>query len=1146
MARLALSEQSERKALRGKPANKLTDTDKGVRLSSSRPQQQDPSGWVINDRVGRGMSHQNQGTRLDVRDVKFRTKNRSAKINEPLPVRSNAMPAYKNLRGVLTDDSTIYMNDIGRALDGHEKYGSQAFDVLDKDATLDAVAGVDARKKMIGEYLKMPGKEQLNARMNEVRKALKGLNATDRDGDAGKILRAERNELAKRLNNIAREEARPGAEAHAAFATSLMDALDQKNVTPDLEEMEGRLAGIQAATTKLNRYVIGDKKAQDLRARATKYQQTFATQKAAEAAKPREAGAADFARLEAQMAQFRKMVGSENDLREPQKVRARINELRKDVHALSHIPRATQNPRYEALLQELNEGELALVAMEGDELAQLLQDVGEAETTLDTHATPVNRDGAASTRPDAIDAAMNRAQNVGVRLREAYDDSDARFAPEYRNIKNRLAAVQNRVEVLRNPVLSPRIEAHAIVPERVNEIPEIKEGVELVEESAAAPKNKHTDLLNPMRSIEWQVAEAEIQSNDRTARVLALEEQIQAAKTANEKNVLGAELVHAAHLQEVALKREFIVLSAEPHEMAKSLDKAAEMHTRILDDEIGQEVVAKIRALEAEGQTLDTEMVRSFKDAEEAAYARKWLSVRRTSKMVEEGISHLREYHESQLKLLELRDRLVVECEKCFIPPELRAELMAAVTPAERRHLVDSLLADPEAMDRVQTPEQFLMKGALVFNRMFKALGLPHSDREYANKDLDTLVKTLGREHHTFNELREGRLNFGNITPPGAHVEVRAASDAYTLGDPLASPPETEGPFQLFMSISERAGRLITDMKAFNGEVTDKVVARFNSRLRDAEDDMGTYAETPNTVKSVFDLAQAKLTDARQELAKLQQKQAAANTPVPGAAPRATVSPDNLGMIEQNVSASRETIADLQKVEDRAEELLDQVNEALNDDRTMGEGEFNTLDRDAIVLSARLRTMQNHKGLSAFETADRAVKKLNTTLDRYEERTIAADRTNMNRPIEVLLKTGVVAGLKGVAGNGPKRAALSHYLIELNGGEGVRVDRPDDVQDVLLTFLGRYSTMHPIEQRQAERSFAKVAELLNFTALYRDLGVINLNQLAARLTSKIDLAQAPANERGSEGPDSNGPDEIEDLLAEFDASQPVDNTKLAA
>ena len=260
------------------------------------------------------------------------------------------------------------------------------------------------------------------------------------------------------------------------------------------------------------------------------------------------------------------------------------------------------------------------------------------------------------------------------------------------------------------------------------------------------------------------------------------------------------------------------------------------------------------------------------------------------------------------------------------------------------------------------------------------------------------------------------------------------------------------------------------------------------------------------------------------------------------------------------MAAPRETL-DLQKIEDGGEDLLDEVETALREGRTLGDGAFNRIDRESILLSARLRTLAKFRNLPAYQTAERTMQELNDKLDECERRMLDKDRGNANRSAEALFKSSIAANLREALKDSPRRAALGHYLTELNDGQGVRVESIDEVQEVLLTFLNRYLGMHPVEQRNATRVFVKVAELMNFETIYQDLGVNSLKDLAARVSSgarlnqpvannadtsneipveedlsawlEPDLTERAANDNGAEQPD----DELARLLAD-DADQP--------
>lgn len=1113
MARPAPSERSprslnNRRALTPSAANPILDTGAGMRLSTPLPRpSQDARGFNL-DTIGGDTSRRTTGSRVDVRDVKFRgTKDMRTKEhavrNQPLPVKRTAeMPAYNKLRELVSRRSKLHLNDIGQAIDGQEKYAQAALDALREDKKLAQDGAVQVHIDEVENYLKLPLVKQLQARADELTKSLIKLPIAERKAGLDKSLNKELSPLNARLRA---EKARIKGEGNDAFAASLMDTLDAKVEKPDLEELSGRLSGIQAAVAKLNKDVVGGQRVDEMRARAGKFQQRFAEEKAADAKRPREVAAADFDRIERKIAQLGKHLLTESGLNQPQQARDRISAIRKDILKLSNVPGATKNPRYEAMLGKLNDVEIALAAQEGDELAKLLQELEDSKKTLDARDVEVRTDGAPNYRPDVVDAVQHRVGRVQDRLTEAYDQSDTRHNLSVKQAKQQISALQRRIEAIRNPVVSPHVEARAVVPERAPEV--TKSQPHVPEVAADTSLLTHVDMILDDRSIERQKMEAEMKSNALTERLLALEEQSKHARNIEEKRHIEDELIKVAHQQEVALIREFILLSADPKGMARSLDRSAASHTSITADPIGKEVVAQIRALEDEGHTFDNDMVRGFQDADERAIAQRWLGVRHTSQMVEGAIAHLRDYHRAQIKLIELRDELVTACKSCFIRQELRAELEAARTPAERKQIVDEIMKNPEAMDRIQNIKQFLTKGVLIFNDMFRELGVPHSDRKYANAELDALVKTIQREEANLEKLKAGRMNFAGLSP--VHGRTNEKSDTYSLGDesPETS-SENEELFNIFMDVSERAGKLINDMKAFRGEVNETVITRFNSRLRSLEDDRAAHEDVPPELKSVFELAQAQLVDARQELAKLQKRQEGEGV----LSPRANTSPEGPGRIAENVSASRETIIDLQSIEDTSEELLDQVNEALNEDRSLGDEAFHHIDRECILLSARLRNLRGQSSLPAYQTAERTLRELNDALDQYEEKALATDEKNVNRPAEVIFKNGIVTGLREVMQDGPKRAALSHYLIELNGGEGVRVDRSDDVQDVLITFLKRYPSMHPIEQKNTARSFEKIYEIMNLSNLYRDLGVNSLDQLAIRVGSKLDLHQAPANQ----------------------------------
>lgn len=1149
MARPAPSEQSSKRARLGKPLSvpasiEPGNADHSLRFTSARPTQYDVTGLTVNDRVGR--MPKRMGTAVDVRDVKFRIKHRDVTINEPNPTRRSAeMPAYRALREVLLDPTTVYSSDIAHAIAGQEPYAQRAFEALLQDKAIPKNELVDARKEMIQRFLRMPLTEQLQIQIDETKEALTKLTAADRKAGNDKILRDELRSLEARQR---REQARPEAESHDRFTASLLDAFDAKRENPDLEEFQGRLSGIQDAVSKLNSDVLGKDRVATLRKRAEAYQARFATEKAAAARQPREAGKAEFDHLEREIAQLGRLVNQEGAFKEPNKLRQRIDDLRRGVLELSNIPGAKENPRYEALLTELNESELALASYEGDELAQLLQEVSEGsdlvQETVDKHAGALP-----PYRPDALDAAKQRLDRVDARLKEGYDESPARFSPTYQRVHADLAAAQARIRAFRTEAVSPRVEARAQAPSRAERVPSLDELEQLLQQPNASSRTEreesprveqkmsHVALIDPEKDLHVQQFEATAQSSDWTQRVLDLETHLKHAHSEDEKRTLEGQLVDAAHKQEVALKREFMLLSAHPLEMAKAVDQAAAMHTRLLADELGRTTVEKIRALEAEGRVFDAEMAGSFKDPDERAIAQRWLVTRQTSNMLEAGIMQLREYHEAEIKLLQFREETLFACESCAIPKAVRDQITRASTHAEKKHLLDEILRDPRKMDHPVGLWEWTRKYGIMAIRALTG-GLAFQ-KTFGSVELTRTINTLEAAENGITSHRQNRADIGFVIPPGP-AGVRVLAGGVGERDAIPSPEAQDTSFDTFMEISERAGMLIKDMRAFSGDVTETVITRFASRLRSLEDDMAAYDSAPPSAASVYNLAQAKLTDARQELGKLQQREVK-NIPF---SEKRNVSPDLPGRIQENVSASREDVQNLQGIEDAAMDLREEVEVALSGDEELSNGDFNRIDREAIILSARLRGLQNHKDLPAYKTADRALSELNNALDRYEANALARDRANKNRPAELIFKAEIENRLREALANSPKRAALSHYLAELNNGLPIRVVNAGDVQTTLLKFLRNYSRLETTQRRQAAQTFSKIYELLNLERLYRDLQVRNLDELAAVVGNGINRHQAAANDNQSlENDDDLIPVEY-DLAG--DQEEDEDNTTLAA
>jgi hypothetical protein len=1171
MARSAPSESAARKSLLGKPSSRLRDTEKGISLSTPlRTRKRDVYFGLNGDQSFQGEFSARepfapQGQQLEVHDVKFRSKDRNGALNQPLPTESEAMPAYQGLRNILLDPSTIYSSEIAQAIQGQEKYAKKAFEALDKDTTLGNGAQFDARKEMIRRFINMDLTEQLKVQIDETKAAIASLTPAQRKAGDGTMLREQLSFLQKRLR---REEARPEAESHDRFTSSLLDAFDAKEVQPDLEEFEGRLSGIQDAISKLNEDVLGKDHVTSLRERAAKYQARFEAEKEAEAKKPREVAGPEFTRLEREIAQLGKLVNAEEGLRYPERLRQRIDEIRKQVLQLSNIPGATANPRYDALLDELNGADIAIANVEGDELTRLLSEVGEQDALIDENVRKfgtVRRPGDASPAFDAnsFDAAAQGLNRVNNRLQEAYDDSAARFSGQYREAKNRVQASLNRIDAFRQSSVSPQVEARAIVPPRSeartavlpraeirseSTVPSLEDLDTLLQErsqdAAPAPRPtpkaapepilSHVALLEHGKSLELQQVESEMQSSDWTQKVLALETRLQAAATKEEQHALHAELVHAAHLQEVALKREFILHSANPGEMAKAIDHAAALHTRILNDEIGRLAVEKIRALESEGRMLTPDLANEIQDLDERDFARRWVQVRQTSQMVESAVAHLREYHKAELKLLVFREQTIAACQSCIIPREVREELAAATTPAEKRQVVDKILKDPDAMDNPKGFGEWLTWIGVHAARPF---GMTFFGRRFGSAELDKSIKDIENAEFSVTGLRIQRSAFAFATPPSMG-SATSNPETYTLGTEGAT-EEHDPAFRTFLESSERAGRLINDLRSFNGTVTESVISRFNSRLRSLEDDMAPYAEAgtvPAGSQSVFELANAKLADARHELGKLQLRQEGiVATPSP--------SEQITGMQEQLLT--REQEADLNTIADNADGLLERVKDILNQDRAMGDSTFSALDRESILLSARLRSYSSYKNEVAYQDAEQTLQELNAALDKYEARALARDRANKNRPAEVLFKNGIASRVKEILNDGPKRAAFAHYLGELSGSK-IRVEYVDAVQSTLIKTLAIYLAARGQQKETMRKSFEKIADILDFSEIYRDMGVDSIDTLAMRVAGNMDVSQtAAANDDGRPLATSELPElRLEDILD--DEADEEDNTALAA
>ncbi len=943
--------------------------------------------------------------------------------------------------------------------------------------------------------------------------------------EIGKAIDLDEAGARKTLENLA-EEAERSHDSRLAARVGI--ARSYVELTPE-EQLQDRISDLESRLQKTDKGAAHAKAREELQNELTVLRHRYEQVKPAKSVPPQKEADpilptndsmppspelnAAFARIDRELDQLRLMISKESPVEQPQKRRDRVAELRREVLSLTTNKAALYHPRYDAILDELHELDLATANVEREELADLRSRLDRANYAYENNKEEDDFGGNA--HPYREEALARRVNAAEARMQKGYDASEAAALPDYQEVKQNIQALRSKLEQRR---VSPAIEAKAVVPARREEV--------LVSEAPpaqrTAPKSAHfKGLLSADISHAEQRLEAEAQVELQLIRRQALLKKHEGATPdAADAHRVNSTLVESGKNLEHALTREYLLLTENPDEMAAELDRQREQYERLQSDPIGKEVLSKVQEMERAGHVFNLKTAKEIEDADERAYALKLLAYRNSHRILEESLDHLRKYHEARLNLYTLRDDLVSHCKTCFIPKETREALEAAVTPSDRRNIVDDILKDPRKMDQpakglIPFGKYLLWQGVFAFNRM---LGGVLTSREYANPDLDRLVKRLSLEQNAIDTLNLRRSDIADHSPAKNRVaEPKKTVDTYSLDDVLDEDRSDEGEDLLkeLSAIAERADKLTQDLKGRTDTLEESEFDRLSSRYLGLQEDLEDRRSVPAEAKSSLAMVEEKIRDAELAFHALKRK---------NPAPVENLSPARPSFERRDEVLSHAESEQLFTLEQNVEALLLDVDHKLLGGGFLSEHDFQDFDQRSILLGKQLERLRRFSEEPAYKDASRLFKDLNTTLDEYEAKHTREELYRKKLPAEILVENAVSQGLRHLVSDRPKRAVLDQALSELNHGVAVRSEHVEEVTNVLFACIRSYPLLRPAEQRVVAEQFDQVVECLELGTVYQDLGVASLDGLARKLAlpapaepASSDLYEA-ANDNDVTGP----------------------------
>ncbi len=957
-----------------------------------------------------------------------------------------------------------------------------------KIATRPSIAG--AAKRNVAKYEQSP---------TGLLRALVSGNDQLRWQEIGKAIDLDEAGARKILEHLA-EEAERSHDSRLAARVGI--ARSYVELSPD-EQLQDRISDLESRLQKIEKGAVHTKVREELENELTvlthrreqlKPAKTVPQKKEADPILPMndsmppspELNAA-FARIDRELDQLRLMISKESPVEQPQKRRDRVAELRREVLSLTTNKAALYHPRYDAILDELHELDLTTASVEREELADLRDRLDRANYAYENNKEEDDFGGNA--HPYREEALARRLDTADSRVKKGYDESEAVDLPDYQEVKRNIQELRSKLE--RNRV-SPVIEAKAVVPARQKEV--------LISEAPptqrVAAKSEHfKSLITIDRSHAEQRLEAEAQVELQLIRRQALVKKHE-GKTpdAADAHQVNGSLVESGKNLEHALTREYLLLTENPEEMAVELDRQREQFERLQNDPIGKELLAKVQEMERAGHVFNLKTAKEIEDADERAYALKLLAYRNSHRLLEESLDHLRKYHEARLNLYTLRDDLVSHCKTCFIPKDTREALEAAVTPSDRRNIVDDILKDPRKMDQPQGLYAFgkylLWQGVFAFNRM---LGGVLTSRQYANADLDRLVKRLSFEQAAIDTLNRRRSEISDHSPAKNRVaEPKKIVDTYSLDEVLDEdrPDEGDDLLKELAAIAERADKLTQDLKGRTDTLEESEFDRLSSRYLGLQEDLEERRSVPAEAKSSLAMVEEKIRDAELAFHALKRK---------NPAPVENLSPARPSFERRDVVLSHAESEQLFTLEQNVEALLIDVDHKLLGGGFLSEHDFQDFDQRSILLGKQLEQLRRFSEEPSYKEAARLFKELNATLDEYESKHTREELYRKKLPAEILVENAVSKGLRHLTNDRPKRAALEQALSQLNHGVAVRSEHVEEVTQVLFACIRSYPLLRPLEQRSVAEQFDQVVELLELGTVYQDLGVASLDGLARKL-----------------------------------------------
>lgn len=796
---------------------------------------------------------------------------------------------------------------------------------------------------------------------------------------------------------------------------------------------------------------------------------------------------AELSRVEASFAALKRMVAVQtNSLRSSMELQERLMQLRLELKEVALTYRDTdQTPRYAALWREITQ-----MHVNNQANVRVFQDQNE-QLDRQERSLPL-QDLPSAYRPTRRDATLQQSKN----LRESLDTSRTQTTQEFSEVYEK-----TRLDLER---LRARIHAGNVVAEASRETfsradqtsADAEPDFEVINDftplrptpQARASEKRHIDLIETSRSIPEQIKDAAYQSSTLIEQEQAVKTELDNASDLN-RHRLSDELVHASAAANRALRREYLLRTGDPRGMAKHLDRTLDELRRISNDPTGRMVMDRIEASEKAGDEFTIEDAREIPDTEERRIALRILEIRHETNRTVNGTDHLRTYHEAELRLVTHHADLVEKCVNCHLPEELQTILKATLSRTDKRAIVEEILRDPHILDN---PKDFwgkIAKGVVGVMRTLTNNDLatiPLTNRRFGNKAFNVLINTINKEKESLDALDAERSLLRDIVPTGTASETRTPSGSDGSGNPLEASLNVDAPSHLqgeLRSMWDRSDALRKELESFTGTITEDAITRFNARLSSLEESQADIQDSvPADASTFYTLAIAKIKEARDAFNALRAK-------ADEQSPRGADAPERT---EARLSPEEE----LERIEIKADTLIQQVQKAIDSRQALSPQDFRDFDHETIILSTRLRNLNEHEHLLAYKLAASQLKDLNDTLDEYEETTPPERLFDQRKPLEQLLDNAVEVGVRKILTNAPERAALRTALMQLNDGNPVRIERAEDVKQILKAFLRRYSRLTPKQQLDITSPFDQTLELLGMETIYEELGLDSLDALS--------------------------------------------------